>query len=213
MARAWTLRYVVQKLEISLKEALEKAAPGSQISEYANTFYRTFHKPLTTEIYLAGNAMLPTLGQKTKGDSPASTLASMEKLIVRQLHDPSTESLFVGDVVAFTNPLEAAGAKKGGYLVRRIAACDGEEMVSSSPGEDSFTLEPGYCWVLADNMELPPSQARDSRLFGPVPMSSVLGRVVYYHRSATEHGMVQNSEPAHWMDEPVLQCELDPESI
>lgn len=92
--------------------------------------------------------------------------------------------------------------------MRRVAACEGEEMLSSSPDDEPFVLQPGYCWVLADNKELTPAEAVDSRSFGPLAMSSVMGRVVYFHRSATDHGVVHNSEAAQWMDEPVLKCEL-----
>ena len=86
-------------------------------------------------------------------------------------------------------------------------------MVSSSPEDEPFVLEPGYCRVVADNVQLKPSEAVDSRSFGPLQFSSITGRVVYYHRSPTEHGAVENSEEARQMDEPVLECELDIEQL
>ena len=35
-------------------------------------------------------------------------------------------------------------------------------------------------------------QANDSRIFGPVPMSDIVGRVIYCLRTAVDHGRVQN---------------------
>jgi hypothetical protein len=94
-----------------------------------------------------------------------------------------------------------------------VAAREGDEMISSSTDDVAFTLEPGYCWVVADNPDLVPAEALDSRSFGPLALSSITGRVVYYHRSATEHGAVENSDAARLMDEPVLECELDIEDL
>ena len=35
-------------------------------------------------------------------------------------------------------------------------------------------VPPGHCWVLGDNIP----QSRDSRLFGPLPMALIRGKVV-----------------------------------
>jgi hypothetical protein len=34
----------------------------------------------------------------------------------------------------------------------------------------------GHCWVLADNEQLAPPHVIDSRSFGPLPLSLVMGR-------------------------------------
>lgn len=54
---------MLQKLELGVREATEGVAPGSGLADYANKFYSVVSKPLTTELYMAGNAMLPTLGR------------------------------------------------------------------------------------------------------------------------------------------------------
>mmetsp|Transcript_29878 Transcript_29878/g.53491 ORF Transcript_29878/g.53491 Transcript_29878/m.53491 type:complete len:211 (-) Transcript_29878:269-901(-) len=208
MARVWTARYLLQKAELSLKEVVNTTSPGGSVAEYARAFLAVFNKPLTMELYMGGSAMAPTLGHAA-GGGPVYGASNLDKLVVRQIKSPSAASVFVGDVVAFHSPLEG----KGGYLVRRVAATEGEEMVSDAPEDEGFTLDTGTCWVLADNEELSPSEAVDSRVFGPLALESVVGRVVYYARSATEHGLVQNSEAAHWIDEPVLECEIDPEAL
>ncbi|KAE8660418.1 SAP-like protein BP-73-like [Hibiscus syriacus] len=66
------------------------------------------------------------------------------------------------------------------YLVRRLAATEGYEM-----------------------------EAKDSRLFGPVPMTDIVGRVIYLLRTAVDHGPVQNSYYSMRKDSPVLEVELD----
>ena len=47
-------------------------------------------------------------------------------------------SVFVDDVVAFTSPLQDSGV-----MVRRVAALQGDEMVSSQPDEEAFELPSG----------------------------------------------------------------------
>ncbi len=67
----------------------------------------------------------------------------------------------------------------------------------------------GYCWVLADNEDLTFPDVIDSRTFGPLPMESILGRVVYAARSPTDHGPVENSQAGMEQDAAVLEAELD----
>lgn len=57
--------------------------------------------------------------------------------------------VFVGDVVMLKNP-----EKPDDYLVRRLAAIEGYEMVSEKEKEEPFILEKDQCWVLSDNEAL-----------------------------------------------------------
>lgn len=82
-------------------------------------------------------------------------------------------------------------------------------MVSDDPEEDSFSLPPGTCWVLADNEAVDVPAAADSRSFGPLPYERIIGRVLYRARSASDHGLMDNSEEAMEVDAPVLAAELD----
>lgn len=95
------------------------------------------------------------------------------------------------------------------FLVRRLAATEGYEMVSKDEKEEPFILEKDRCWVLADNEKLKPKEANDSRTFGPVLMSNIVGRVIYCLRTAVDHGPVQNSYSSMRRDSPVLEVELD----
>jgi len=59
--------------------------------------------------------------------------------------------VFVGDVVVLKDP-----DKPDDYLVRRLAAIEGYEMVSRDEKEEPFILDADQCWVLADNEALKP---------------------------------------------------------
>lgn len=56
-------------------------------------------------------------------------------------------------------------------------------------------------------------EANDSRKFGPVPVSDIVGRVIYCLRTAVDHGPVQNSPLSAHKDTPVLEVELDVEEL
>lgn len=46
--------------------------------------------------------------------------------------------------------------KPENYLVRRLAAIQGYEMVSTDEKDEPFILEKDECWVLADNEKVKP---------------------------------------------------------
>lgn len=125
-------------------------------------------------------------------------------LLVRKLPVADPMRVFVGDVVVVKDP-----EKSDDYLVRRLAAIEGYEMVSANEKEEPFVLEKDQCWVLADNENLKPKEAKDSRMFGPVSMTDIVGRVIYCLRTAVDHGPVQNSHFSMKSDSPVLEVELD----
>jgi hypothetical protein len=59
--------------------------------------------------------------------------------------------VFVGDVVLLQDP-----EKSDDLIIRRLAALEGYEMVSSDEKDEPFVLEKDQCWVLADNQALKP---------------------------------------------------------
>ena len=75
------------------------------------------------------------------------------------------------------------------------------------------SLPPGTCWVERDNEEVPLEQAPDSRAFGPLPLRSLSGRVLYAARGRGDHGGVRNSDEAAAEDAAVLAHELDLEAL
>jgi len=59
--------------------------------------------------------------------------------------------VFVGDVILLKDP-----EKSDDLIIRRLAALEGYEMVSSDEKDEPFVLEKDQCWVLADNQVLKP---------------------------------------------------------
>lgn len=57
----------------------------------------------------------------------------------------------VGDVVVMKDP-----EKSDNYIVRRLAAIEGYEMVSTDEKDEPFVLDKDECWVLADNENMKP---------------------------------------------------------
>lgn len=58
---------------------------------------------------------------------------------MRCLPKISGKSVFAGDVVAFRPPPGVSGD----LLIRRVAAVEGEEMISDDPEDSAFHLKPG----------------------------------------------------------------------
>lgn len=190
---AW-LRYLYTKLGNSVSSSLKSYKDG-QISgkEFQNRIWKnTFHERLTFFKLVKGEEMEPTLASQG------------EIILVRKLPSPSSRSVFIGDVVLFKDPLDPEQER-----VRRVAALEGDQMVSTDANDLPFALDDGHCWVVSDNASVNPTTSGDSRTFGQLPMENILGRVIYGCRSPEDHGHVMNSEEAMQQDSPVLAIELD----
>eukprot|EP00262_Sarcandra_glabra_P009324 TRINITY_DN234_c0_g1_i1.p1 TRINITY_DN234_c0_g1~~TRINITY_DN234_c0_g1_i1.p1 ORF type:complete len:206 (-),score=37.64 TRINITY_DN234_c0_g1_i1:405-1022(-) len=187
-------RYIAHKLEYSVSLSWKSYKIG-QITDREvrdNVWKNVFQGKLT---YLHWN----------KGEEMAPTIAGNGgTLLVRKLPSANPTRVFVGDVVVVKDP-----ENSDNYLVRRLAAIEGYEMVSTDEKDTPFVLEKDQCWVVSDNESLKPKEARDSRFFGPLPMTDIVGRVIYSLRTAVDHGPVQNSRFGMHKDSPVLAVELD----
>ncbi|XP_041008527.1 uncharacterized protein LOC121252783 isoform X4 [Juglans microcarpa x Juglans regia] len=148
---------------------------------------------LTYFYWNRGEEMAPTIG------------ARRGTLLVRKLPVSGPTYVFTGDVVVLRDPMKS----HNNYLVRRLAGIGGYEMVSKDEKEVPIVLEKNQCWVLSDNENLKPKEANDSRNFSPVPMTNIVGRVIYSMRSVGDHGPVQNSNSGMKADSKVLEIELD----
>ncbi|KAJ7298960.1 hypothetical protein O6H91_Y228100 [Diphasiastrum complanatum] len=191
-------RYLFTKLHTSIGSALQSYEIG-QISEkqvHDRVWRNLLQGRLTFTHRFKGEEMSPTF--KTQG----------ETLLVRSLPLASPRSVFVGDVVMFKDPEDP-----NKLIVRRVAALEGDEMISTNENDKPFTLEKGQCWVLADNHSLVPKSAQDSRTFGPLDMKNIVGRAIYSSHSSVDHGHVQNSDEAMRRDSAVLAVELDLDEI
>ncbi|KAL4440610.1 hypothetical protein ABPG75_003611 [Micractinium tetrahymenae] len=99
-------------------------------------------------------------------------------------------------------------------MVRRVSAMPGDELTTGEEeGAESYIIPEGHCWVLADNESLAPPHVIDSRSFGPLPLSHIVGRILYAACSETDHGPVENSEEGMAADAPVIEAELDIEAL
>ncbi|KAJ4726891.1 Peptidase S24/S26A/S26B/S26C family protein [Melia azedarach] len=187
-------RYIANKLEYSVSISWKSYTRGqiNDIELRDSVWKYLFQGKLTYLHWNKGEEMAPVIGGQ--GGT----------LLVRKLPTADPTRVFVGDVVVLKDP-----EKSDKYLVRRLAATEGYEMVSRDEKDEPFVLEKDECWVLVDNESLKPKEANDSRTFGPVPMSNIVGRVIYCLRTAVDHGPVQNSHFSMRKDSPVLEVELD----
>ncbi|CAI5479050.1 unnamed protein product [Closterium sp. Yama58-4] len=132
----------------------------------------------------------------------------------------------VGDIVGFQVDPErvsaasasasaspAASATPFPVVFRRVAAVEGDEMVSSQPSDAPFRIEKKQFWVLADDPAVPAKEALDSRTLGPVHVRDMVGRALYVVRSALDHEPIHNSDRAMLDDSAVMAMECSIEDL
>nr|VDD41676.1 unnamed protein product [Brassica oleracea] len=205
------VRYMAHKLEYSLTLSLKNHTKGKlNERELVGVVLKNLLYGRITYLHSGkGQEMSPTMG------------AHDNTLLVRKLPVVDTSDthldfivfalsryVFVGDAVVLKDPNETDK-----FLVRRLAALEGSEMVSSDEKEEPFVLEKDQCWVVAENQEMKSKEAYDSRTFGPVSMADIVGRAIYCLRTAVDHGPVSNSEFAMEEDSPLLAVELDVDEL
>ncbi|CAA3011201.1 Peptidase S24 S26A S26B S26C family isoform 1 [Olea europaea subsp. europaea] len=195
VAHTTWLRYIASKIDYSVSLSWKNYRRG-QITDtevFDTVWKNLFQGKLTFLHWNKGEEMAPTVG-------PCGGT-----LLVRKIPAADPTRVYVGDVVVLKDPMSTEK-----YLVRRLAAIEGYEMASTDEKDEPFVLEKDQCWVLADNENLKPKQeAYDSRTFGPVSMTDIIGRVLYCLRTAVDHGPVNNSHFSARKDLPVLEVELD----
>ncbi|XP_027934350.1 uncharacterized protein LOC114189839 isoform X1 [Vigna unguiculata] len=187
-------RYIAHKVDYSVSLGWKNYKAGNITDKEArDIIWKNFFQGRMT--YLHWN----------KGEEMVPAIDGKSVTLVRKLPTADPTRVFVGDVVVLKDP-----EKPDNYLVRRLTAIEGYEMVSTDENDEPFTLEKDQCWVVAENEKLKAKQeANDSRTFGPVQMTDIVGRVIYCLRSAVDHGRVQNSYFGMRKDTPVLEVELD----
>lgn len=96
----------------------------------------------------------------------------------------------VGDIISFKHPID-----EGTYSVKRVVAMPGDFVLRDSPDTSGAMIQvswkrryrrlrqelmemmqipDGHCYVVGDNL----TWSRDSRMFGPLPLGLVKGRVI-----------------------------------
>ncbi|KAF4120616.1 mitochondrial inner membrane protease subunit 1 [Geosmithia morbida] len=110
----------------------------------------------------------------TQGPSMVPTFSvSGDSVLVDLTHARNRRGqLRVGDLVVYRIPIspDANGMK-------RIIGMPGDYVVAGTPGErgeESMLQVPeGHCWIVGDNL----AASRDSRMFGPLPLALIQGKV------------------------------------
>ncbi|PWA77504.1 peptidase S24/S26A/S26B/S26C family protein [Artemisia annua] len=135
------LRYLARRFEYSLANAAKSYQHGKITNtEVGDNVWKTFFQGKLTFLHWnKGEEMVPTIA------------AEGGTLLVRKIPAADSQRVFVGDVVVLKDPEQSDN-----YLVRRLAAIEGYEMVSKDEKEEPFILEKDQCWVLADNEKLKP---------------------------------------------------------
>jgi len=103
--------------------------------------------------------MLPTL--------PADGAAVLISKYYRRGRDVQ-----IGDLVSYAHPL-----KERVYGIKRVVGLEGDFVCRDSPHKGSgamIQIPRGHCYVVGDNLE----HSRDSRMFGPLPVNLIRGKVV-----------------------------------
>ena len=108
-----------------------------------------------------------------EGDSMAPTLLDGDRLLVMSRPWGASTRIVVGDIVAVADPRLPSRV-----LVKRVASIDRSEQ----------TID-----VLGDA----PDASTDSRQFGPVPLASVIGRVVHRYGPPARTGPVPRPTEYH----------------
>ncbi|KAI9716234.1 MAG: hypothetical protein M1812_005459 [Candelaria pacifica] len=103
--------------------------------------------------------MLPTLAAKGDG-------------VIISKFSRRGRGIEVGDIVSFKNPLDW----RNGAL-KRVVGMPGDFVLRDTPdkGEGTMIQVPeGHCWLAGDNIP----QSRDSRMYGPLPLALIKGKVI-----------------------------------
>ncbi|EMF13482.1 LexA/Signal peptidase [Sphaerulina musiva SO2202] len=84
----------------------------------------------------------------------------------------------VGDLVSFKSPI-----RDGEHAIKRVIGLPGDFVLMNTPGKSDAMIQipEGHCWVVGDNLAF----SRDSRVFGPLPMGLIIGKVLFkfnFHR-------------------------------
>ncbi|XP_047939919.1 uncharacterized protein LOC125187378 [Salvia hispanica] len=181
---------------------------GYSISLYQKTHGRVDAKSFDTIMKTILVGKLTFLHQNKSEDVSPTIGTEAGTFLVRRIPHADPTNVFVGDLVVLKDPMNSDK-----YLVRRLAAVEGHEMASTDEKDEPFILEDNECWVLADNEDLKPKDSYDSRSFGPVTLSDIIGRAIYCLKNDVDHGPVNNSDLSANEDSPVLAVELDVDEL
>lgn len=106
------------------------------------------------------------------GISMLPTIASTGDWLLISKYYRRGRQLSVGDIVSYRHPI-----KPREYAVKRILGMPGDFVMTETPGKGvgrMIQVPEGHCWVVGENL----TWSRDSRMFGPLPLALVTGKVL-----------------------------------
>ncbi|KAK7520534.1 peptidase S24/S26A/S26B/S26C [Phyllosticta citriasiana] len=118
-------------------------------------------------VWTYGFTIKPTIGA-----SMVPTLPTFGAGVVISKQYRRGRNIEVGDLVSFEHPM-----KLGEGAIKRVIGLPGDFVLRDTPGKgDGMMLQvpEGHMWVAGDNQ----SASRDSRIFGPIPLAMVRGKVI-----------------------------------
>ncbi|KAM0805010.1 peptidase S24/S26A/S26B/S26C [Usnea florida] len=92
----------------------------------------------------------------------------------------------LGDVVDFHHPMVP-----GVSAIKRVMGMPGDFVVKDGgEGSDKMMIQvpDGHCWLLGDNL----LWSRDSRVYGPIPLALIQGKVIARVSPWSERGWIKN---------------------
>lgn len=127
---------------------------------------------------LAINHLITTYGFSIgpgSGPSMLPTFSTTDDWILVNKSYRRGRKVAVGDCVVFTRPVE-----NGGYAVKRIMGMPGDYVLLNSPkhfetNDDVIQVPKGHVFLVGDNLDW----SRDSRIYGPVSMGLIQGKVTH----------------------------------
>lgn len=107
------------------------------------------------------------------------TLAASGDSVIISKYYRHGRDVQVGDIVSFKHPM-----REDMRASKRVVGMPGDFVLRDTPekGQGMMIQVPqGHCWVVGDNL----SHSRDSRMFGPLPLALIRGKVVGIFRGWT----------------------------
>ncbi|CCX12055.1 peptidase S24/S26A/S26B/S26C [Pyronema domesticum] len=106
-----------------------------------------------------GASMLPTIN------------VSGDWIVISKFHSRG-RGIIVGDLVSYAHPIDGPDVN----VVKRVIGLEGDFVVKdpSDGSGDMLQVPKGHIWTTGDNLP----HSLDSRIYGPVPMALVRGKVI-----------------------------------
>ncbi|CAD0050755.1 unnamed protein product [Aureobasidium pullulans] len=108
----------------------------------------------------------------TWGPSMLPTLNASGTTVIISKYYRRGRGIEVGDMVSFKHPVQSEI-----NAIKRVIGMPGDFVLRDTPDQGDGTMiqvPTGHCWLVGDN--LPAS--RDSRIYGPVPLALIKGKVI-----------------------------------